>query len=306
MISISHLPTTIPVADFYLVGAASPSALANPEMKLFPYWDYSYFIPDDAVDWLDELTWAESGGGPWSYRYDCPVSRHHETHRWYNSHVYAILRGTRKEIPPFVSTIDPVPLINADLAKRLRQSKLTGFEVRWVELDRINSGRQFDDELYFLSGPVPMPYVVRRINPKINNECPYCRYRPYFCPTCGYFESRCPQCGKCGIQNTADENDPEERMRFDTNEVYPNEFNPLPRPVIDLARCEPRVDFSGTATFSRRALEFLIEANAYPLQIQPRLALFENETLGYTRDDAVPLADHAKRTNAVTVLRKSL
>ena len=41
--------------------------------------------------------------------------------------------------------------------------------------------------------------------------------------------------------------------------------------------------------YSRRALEFLMEAKAYPLEITPLKVLFEDGKYGLTLEDAVPV-----------------
>jgi hypothetical protein len=287
--NLSHLRSEVPKAEYYSVGAANRSALTHPELKLFPYWEYYYYIPREFADELDEPIWAEAAGGPWSYRYDCPVSSQHVTHKWFDDKVSAILHGRTRKIPPFVPDGDiVVPLVNGELAKSLRSSKLKGLFVRSVNLDRLNTGRPHSDELCFLAGPLPLPTVPRRISPAIVNRCPFCGYEPYFCQSCGFCSPRCPECRKLAIQWDNDESDSENALRFDIALAFPEELNQAAG-AIDMSRCG-NVDFSGNCDFSRLALEFLIEAKAYPLQIRPLKALFDDRFLGYTRDDAVPIS----------------
>ena len=84
-----------------------------------------------------------------------------------------------------------------------------------------------------------------------------------------------------------------DEVRLEYEDVFPNYFAiNRARGAIDWARCETKWDFSGTSDYSRTAFRILTEWGAYPLDVMPRKVLFEDNTIGYTRDDAVPLEEY--------------
>ncbi|QDT75484.1 hypothetical protein [Lacipirellula limnantheis] len=175
------------------------------------------------------------------------------------------------------------PLVSESLANKLAEAGLRGLTIVPAKMDYANTGRTIRDQVYLLSGPEPLPTVTRRVSPNIDNRCPVCSFSPVFCSACGFVSNPRPQCRSKLIQYGAANSTG--HRQFKLSEVFPPELNRAAG-AIDLARCAEGLDFSGILDSSRRAMEFLLSVNVYPMEILPLRTRFENGRVGLTREDA--------------------
>ena len=280
-----RFPTKRIDAEYYDIGGLTTD-IAYPGSE--PMEGAFYVLPSVYVARrraYEDVPAANSVSATRSFRHDCNVSASHKTHRWYRDARVLVSGGG--EITPFVECTETAyPLVNEELASALSSSGLKGLRVVEAEMDYANSNRKGRDRVYLLSGENPLPLVPRRLRPGVVNKCRECGFSPIFCPQCGFVSEPCPQCRARLIYHRLPGYNRAE-MQFDLEEIFPDEINQAAG-AVDLRRCEERWDFSGISTFSRRAFEFLLSANAYPLEVIPLKTLFEDGRVGFTRKDAVP------------------
>lgn len=194
--------------------------------------------------------------------YDCPCDPLHVTHSYY-THMGVRLRGAERF--PFISADEDV-LMDEPLAFALRDSGLTGFEVKEAEAFEEDFGSLGAPDkrvrgIYFLQ--VTAPYFHRSpvLKEGVFDGCPFCREQPLVCPGCGDVRIRCPNCGEQCFQTGRPGEEEKDAKRYDPDEIY----GP-PGPGLDLAKWH-RTDFSGHCwpVITRRALDFLVDFGARPL-----------------------------------------
>lgn len=226
--------------------------------------------------------------------YECPESHYHQTHEWVG-HISEVCVNGVGPLTPYLVESDQMPLINEELADILRDAGLNGLQVGEAGMDFENNAWDRQEQAFFLSGPKPLPRVVGQISKSFQNECPFCGFGPVVCIACGcQIHSKCPSCKENIFRrlyvrdpSTLDEKE-EQRLRF--SDAFPD-YIPINRArgCIDGRLRDPDLDFAGLCSFSHRALRLLLEANAYPINVMPMKTLYDDNTIGYTHEDAVPL-----------------
>jgi hypothetical protein len=127
---------------------------------------------------------------------DCPVDRTHETGDTTKRLVITLNGG--KWLPDFLGLSNHgFPIASADLVRRLRDSRLTGYTVRdGVDID-VNQSDVRQPKLYLFDITGRAGFCRRWRVEDAPNLCPYCRKEPILCEGCGwrsFFD--CPKCGK--------------------------------------------------------------------------------------------------------------
>ncbi len=127
---------------------------------------------------------------------DCPVDRTHETDDTTKRLGITLYGG--KWLPDFLGlTNHGYAIASADMIRRLRDSRLTGYTAR----DRVDVPENYSSnrqpELYPFDITGRAGFCRRWRVEDASNLCPYCRKEPILCEGCGWRSFYdCPACGK--------------------------------------------------------------------------------------------------------------
>ena len=122
----------------------------------------------------------------------CPSNPEHVTEKLLQGLDLDLYGGP---IAPAVPNLDYL-LLRDDMAKKLRKSGLSGFEIVPVRIHDDQSGGGAAIEAISFRGPNIQR--KRKLIPAAGNRCHYCGYEPVICPSCENADSPCPRCGqKC-------------------------------------------------------------------------------------------------------------
>lgn len=288
-VDISFLKTNIPDALFYDIQCATIrlrlDQFSRYELEAYYFFTSQFLaIFDDAN--YEGVVYAEPIHPKRAYLHECSLSKNHRTHWWTDKIDHVIIHGDG-ELTPFVLNYENMfPIVSIQFGESLRKAKLKGLELRRIRSDQTNSSRKIGEDVYLLIGRESLPTAPWLLDPDLQNVCPFCKKSgPVFCPECGFVTPFCPACGKHVIADSFvhEGDDKDNALRFDMDTCFPPELNKAAG-AIDMARVDRELDYSGDGQFSRRALEFLIQEEAFPLAIRPSPVRFEDGRVGYTRE----------------------
>ena len=126
--------------------------------------------------------------------HDCPSDKSHQTGTT-TTFLDIGLRGG-KGLPDFLALSNHgFPIVSSVMAKRLRASQLTGYDLSdGVAIsDNTSKAKDVDFELFHVVGKGG--FCTRWRIEDAPNVCPYCEKEPILCPGCGWREFFwCPRC----------------------------------------------------------------------------------------------------------------
>ncbi len=205
------------------------------------------------------------------FAYDCKINKEHQT----DLRVEAIQVDVFGGHDPLGNFVNPTnhgfTIISPGFATRLRDSGLTGFDIRpivKVNVDQTHSGLTRLDYLDIVgrAGNGSNRLVVEG-GP---DTCPFCGAVPVVCPGCGEFNDPCPKCGQNTIVESKDEIVEGERRIYHGFGNQPKIFVVEERDWdgSDWFFVDGRV---GNAFLSNRAKEWLEKTHVFDIEIKPAL-----------------------------------